>query len=157
PYSSLRADPLGVKALYESIDPLLPARRNLQTLSKLGDGRETTLLWLGEDARKLRFSEDDFDHLETFVRTGGRLVLAALPIPKKPLRSGFVPPARGKRAIVGAPTNAPSMGDELDPRTISIKDRWDLSLDYADLPGATDRSSHTARTPALASLRPADP
>ena len=42
PYSSLRAAPLGSKALYESLDQLMPARRHLQPLSKLGDGRDTT-------------------------------------------------------------------------------------------------------------------
>jgi len=44
PYSSLRADPLGTKALFDSLDPLVPARRNLLPLSKLGEGRDTTQL-----------------------------------------------------------------------------------------------------------------
>src|SRR5438067_4682472 len=46
-YSSLRADPLGAKAYYESLDNLLVARRNFKPLSKLGDGRDTTLFYLG--------------------------------------------------------------------------------------------------------------
>ena len=41
PYSSLRADPLGTKALFESLEPLVETRRHLQTLSKLSDGRDT--------------------------------------------------------------------------------------------------------------------
>src|SRR5436189_6446428 len=65
PYSSLRADPLGSKALYESLGHLMPARRHLQPLSRLGDGRDATLIWLGEDARKLRFLPGEFKDLET--------------------------------------------------------------------------------------------
>jgi hypothetical protein len=154
-YSSLRADPLGAKALYESLDALLPARRNRQSLSKLGDGHETTLLWLGEDARRLRFSRDEFKNLETFVRTGGRLVISAFPVAKKPLRSGFVPPKTKKKGGTVTNTNAPPVpgGEDFELDTISIKDRWNLSLDYADFPQTGDKS----HVPALASLRLADP
>src|SRR5438552_9474299 len=49
-YSSLRADPLGAKAFYESLDTLLATRRNYRPFSKLGDGRETTLFYLGSQS-----------------------------------------------------------------------------------------------------------
>src|SRR4051812_31044400 len=82
-YSSLRADPLGVKALYESLDKLLGTRRNYRPFSKLGDGRDTALLYLGSqsafmfDTRSdLRLPPEDFTHLESFVRDGGRLVIS---------------------------------------------------------------------------------
>lgn len=48
-YSSLRADPPGAKALYESLDQFLSVRRNYQPLTRLDEGRHTELL-----GRKLR-------------------------------------------------------------------------------------------------------
>ena len=76
-YSSLRTDPLGAKALYESLDHLLTARRNYRSLAKLGDGRDTTLFYLGsratfmfDSASDLRLSLEEFKSLESFVADG---------------------------------------------------------------------------------------
>jgi hypothetical protein len=155
PYSSLRADPLGTKALYESLDALVPTRRNLQPISRLTEGNETTLLRIGEQMPELRFSPSEFKNLERFVRTGGRLVLGAFPVPKRPLSSGFIPPGARRRGPVVVSTNAPPAPDDADlaRRAISIKDRWDLSFDYADLP----QIAVQPHVPALASLRVGDP
>lgn len=144
PYSSLRADPLGAKALYESLDRIMPVRRYLQALSKLGDGRDTTLLWLGDEAKDLRFLPSEFKDLETFVRTGGRLVIGVLPIVDRPRINRFATrPPGGRGPPPGpAPTNSPSFqpGDEFaDLRKLSIRDRWTLSFDYTDLSKTQDR------------------
>jgi len=145
PYSSLRADPLGSKALYESLGHLMLARRHLQPLSKLGDGRDTTLVWLGEDVKKLRFLPDEFKELETFVRTGGRVVVGLLPVLERPRINRFAArsapgkgvPTRPANPPPGtAPTNSPGWqpGDEFeDFRKISIRDRWNVSFDYTEL------------------------
>ena len=150
PYSSLRADPLGSKALYESLDHLMPARRHLQPLSKLGEGRDTTLIWLGEEAKELRFLPGEFKDIETFVRTGGRVVIGLLPVLEKPRINRFATrSARGKgspprpaNAPPGpAPTNSPGWqpGDEFeDFRKISVRDRWNVSFDYAELSKTDD-------------------
>jgi len=146
PYSSLRADPLGSKAFYESLDRLVAARRHLQALSKLGDGRDTTLLWLGEDVRDLRLLPSEFKDLETFVRIGGRVVIGLLPVLESPRINRFAArAARGKGAPppppVVAPTNSPGWqpGDEFeDLRRISIRDRWNVSFDYAGLSKTDD-------------------
>jgi hypothetical protein len=151
PYSSLRADPLGAKALYESLDRIIPVRRYLQPLSKLGEGRDTTLLWLGDDAKDLRFLPSEFKDLETFVRTGGRLVIGLLPILDRPRLNRFVtrprggrgaPPGPGGLPPATAPTNSPSFqpGDEFaDLRKISMRDRWNLSFAYAELSKTEDK------------------
>src|SRR4029434_4742845 len=89
PYSSLRADPLGSKALFESLDALIPARRNLQPLSKLVEGRDTTLLWLGADSSEARFQPEEYKRFDAFVRTGGRLIFSFRPVPRKPLPNSF--------------------------------------------------------------------
>jgi hypothetical protein len=167
PYSSLRADPLGSKALFESLDHLMPARRHLQPLSKLGDGRGTTLVWLGEDVKKLRFLPNEFKDLETFVRTGGRMVIGLLPVLERPRINRFAArsaPGRGIPTRPGnpppgpAPTNFPGRqpGDEFeDFRKISIHDRWNVSFDYAELSKTDDGRI----VPALAARRgmPNDP
>jgi hypothetical protein len=137
PYSSLRADPLGSKALYESVDALLPARRHRHPLSKLGEGRETTLLWLGEEAKNLRFLPGELKELEAFVRTGGRLVIGLLPVLERPQGNRIQTlAARRKGGPVAAPTNNPAVpplnGME-DPEKIAISDRWNLSFDYSEL------------------------
>ena len=136
PYSSLRADPLGTKALFESLEPLVETRRHVRSLAKLSDGRDTTLLWLGAEPHSLRFAPEDFQRIETFVRSGGRVVISLVPVQESP---------RGNRFATGPPvtkrplritTNAPPLrpGEEFaDPQTISIRDRWNLAIDHASL------------------------
>ena len=50
-YSSLRADPLGVKVFYEGLKnlPGLFVRRNYQPLFKLQDARDATVFYLGAE------------------------------------------------------------------------------------------------------------
>src|SRR5881396_842166 len=91
-YSSLRADPLGTKALYDSLEALVPTRRHFRPLTKLGDGTDTTLLYLGAEVRDLRFSAAQFKELETFVRSGGRLVIALFPSFQDPWPGSFLTP-----------------------------------------------------------------
>ena len=76
-YSSLRADPLGTKAFYESIDRL-PGRnvnRHLHPLTRLRGSRDVTVLVLGTPSLAA-VDAGFFEHLERIARTGGRVVLA---------------------------------------------------------------------------------
>ena len=141
-YSSLRADPLGTMALYESLQRLMPAERLYRPLSRLGEERQTTLLFLGVEAKNLHFSADEFRDLESFVSEGGRLVISIFPTYQKPKPTPSLktakpdtappkPPA-GKKRVQNSP---PVEEDELAARgAISIKDRWKLSFNYVDLP-----------------------
>ena len=136
PYSSLRADPLGTKALYESLEPLVETRRHLQTLSKLSDGRDTTLLWLGAEPLSLRFVPEEFQRIETFVRNGGRVVISLVPVQDSPRANRFVAGRPLTKRPTTITTNAPALrpGEEFaDPRSISIRDRWNLTIDHAPL------------------------
>lgn len=152
PYSSLRADPLGTKALYESFEPLVETRRHLRSLAKLPDGPDTTLLWLGAEPADLRFSPEDYQRLETFVRSGGRLVISLLPSQIAPRLNRFSGNAAARRARLG--TNAPPVrpGEEFaDPSTISFRDRWAIDLGFEKLTSLDDRI-----VPENASLRRTD-
>lgn len=132
-YSSFRADPVGTKALYESLDNLLTAKRHLQPLTKLGDGRDTALLWLGDSPSSLRLLPEEFKELETFARTGGRLVISFSPVLQLPRTNQFALAAARKGALPpAANTNLPrNLPDWF--RRVDIQTQWNLSFDYADL------------------------
>ena len=131
-YSSFRTDPIGTKALYESLDALVSTRRNLQPLSKLGDGRDTTLLWLGAPPYSLSLLPEDFRELETFARSGGRLVVAAASVFQRQRTNLFALAAARKGTPGGGPTNLPpNLPEEF--RRVDIRQQWHLSFDYADL------------------------
>ena len=81
-YSSLRADPLGTKALYESLGRCrhIEVERNYDDLGTLDPGPDTAVLWLGDTIQ----SHEQIDGhtigmLNGFVRRGGRLVFVFLP------------------------------------------------------------------------------
>lgn len=87
PYSSLRADPLGTKALYQSLDQsgLHETDRFFEPTPKLGGGADTTLLVLGTEPAALRYLPiGERKLLEEFVFTGGHIVIALHPYLKRP-------------------------------------------------------------------------
>ena len=101
PCSSLRADPLGAKALHESLGRLVEVRRNYRPRLQAGQGADTTLLLLGIADAEARYSPEDFRELEEFAAAGGRVVLA--------LQSSFgasVPPSLQIKSLSRA-TNTP--------------------------------------------------
>ena len=88
PYSSLRSDPLGAKALYESLDDVGEVK-----VSRLFKARETLLgthdaiLVLGVDpAAWADIKPDTLEQYEKLANSGVRLVIAFLPV-----RAGFAP------------------------------------------------------------------
>jgi len=125
-YSSFRADPLGSKALYESLESLLPTSRHVEGWSRLREGRETTLLYLGADPDELKFPRHDLQSLEMFVSSGGRLVISLVTQYKK---KGGAPPA-GQR----------------EEKLIEAGQRWGFEVKHAHLPRENERYQHaTAR------------
>ena len=75
PYSSLRADPLGSRVYYESLEQLGGAgvRRFIQPVGKLPHGREATLFIFGLAWDEMSASPNEFKAIDNFVREGGRL------------------------------------------------------------------------------------
>lgn len=79
PYSSLRADPLGTAALYESLDALagIDASRNYQDIPRDSNGLGKTMVLAGTSPMLLTIpSSRDLAFFREFVSSGGRLVLA---------------------------------------------------------------------------------
>ena len=79
PYSSLRTDPLGSRALFESIDDLSEDRvsRNFGPLDRIENRNGSTLLIIGLTGDESRFREEGWQSLlKNISRTGGRLVIS---------------------------------------------------------------------------------
>ncbi len=88
PYSSLRADPLGTKALYESLAGLddLHVSRLYKPRTALTPGSTLLVLGLGPVAWD-EISQKTLTEYENLVAKGGRLILGFVPVyaPKKKL------------------------------------------------------------------------
>jgi hypothetical protein len=81
PSSSRRADPLGSKALLQSLarQPGIRVRQNLEPLRRISDPANSTLLLLGVPSGEVDHpgaSPEENRHLLDFVDQGGRLVIA---------------------------------------------------------------------------------
>jgi hypothetical protein len=82
PYSSLRTDPLGSKALYESLGriPGISTDRNYIALPRIPKGN-ATVLFVGQNPFKFEaMTEDDIKEYESLAGSGARVVIAMLPV-----------------------------------------------------------------------------
>jgi hypothetical protein len=153
-YSSLRADPLGAKAFFESLGKLpdLEVRRNFAPLDQLRETRDMTLFYFGIEAEDLRLLDENLaTQWEALASNGGRLVLSLLPLNTRPLRERW----RGDQAETAklelkksnakksSPKSPPTkqVPDKSNkdrpsglPRLVSLAERWGFGLGYADLP-----------------------
>jgi hypothetical protein len=108
PYSSLRADPLGTMALYESLGrlPGVGVRRDYSTAGRLPEDGTVTYLHLAADPYDWRqMPREVVNEVERFLTLGGRLVVAFEPDWRgsaPTVTTWTVPPA-----VVPGPTNAP--------------------------------------------------
>jgi hypothetical protein len=86
PYSSLRADPFGTKALYESLQtfPGATVTRNLKPLTAL-DGTQGVVFYNGVDPWTFRRSSiKDLERFEAVLQHGARLVISFRPMMAAP-------------------------------------------------------------------------
>jgi hypothetical protein len=81
-YSSLRADPLGTRAFYESLErmPGLSVRRDFSTGNELPEGKDTVYLHLAGSRFDWTSLPDDLTReIEHFLAAGGRLAVTFFP------------------------------------------------------------------------------
>lgn len=137
-YSSLRADPLGTKALYDSYGHLLSVQRNFLPFPKLEATRNTALFVLGLDPKDLRLSQIDARDLEHYVITGGRLIVSFYPVYQA---SQLLPRAAGPTAA-GKPAKSPKNPDpeDEDDGKVSLSTRWKFGLEFAALERNEDQT-----------------
>ncbi len=78
-YSSFRDDPLGLGVLHDALSqiPEMRVERNLDTLTTLPEHPARTLVLAGTPPREwAKVTRDEFDALNTAIRSGSRLVIA---------------------------------------------------------------------------------
>jgi hypothetical protein len=78
-YSSLRSDPMGSMALYESFSKILKVERLYKSRSQIHAGPETAVFILGVASSKM--SAEAFKEYENLTAKGARVVIAFLPDP----------------------------------------------------------------------------
>jgi hypothetical protein len=82
-YSSLRTDPMGAMALYESIGKVLKVERLYKSRGQSEPGPGTTIFVLGvEPVAWAKLKTETLEEYEHLTRNGARLVIAFLPVSK---------------------------------------------------------------------------
>jgi hypothetical protein len=105
PYSSLRSDPLGTMALFESLAdmPRLTVVRDFSPDNRLPPGRGTTYLHLAATpAEWLDTPLELAAEIQGYLSAGGRLIIAFLPETSRP----FTPAASPSVPATGPPNKA---------------------------------------------------
>jgi hypothetical protein len=112
----LRCGSSAGSTLFESLARLngLSVRRNYETLSKFGSGRDTTFLYLGVKADKWEYVEVDLlKPFEKIANEGGRLVFSFMPVVN--------PPDENDRLKSRSPAPAKESGRNYPPNNIEKK------------------------------------
>lgn len=147
PYSSLRADPLGTMALYESLArlPELTVRRDHSDANKLPETPNTTYLHLGADESAWHeLPVDLFNEIESFATRGGRLAITLAPVTGPRYFSFTTPPTVTNTAGTNAParkkTRVRKILEEDGPpvRSASLGERWGLEFGHERLTRGED-------------------
>jgi hypothetical protein len=141
-YSSLRADPLGTKIFYESLNTVrgISVQRNYQSVSKLMDQQKKTIFFFGLHSHFLRYADkNDINILEDIVSGGGRLVILLYPSDKKRAASGDKDNKEEKKSLPCKDY------DDCKSRSISLMDRWGFTLACNESPEATEPAREAKR------------
>lgn len=142
PYSSLRTDPLGTMAFYESLEALpgISTERDFQNVNRLPAGKGAAYLHLAARSQDWRWlPEELFAEIERFVRGGGRLAITFHPEATRPAAfTGAVGPL-APSPKKGTQAGPPQRPDEPPEGQISLRRRWGVALTHVPLkPGETD-------------------
>jgi len=134
-YSSLRSDPLGTRGFYESLKQMegLSVTRSFKPLSKIRDGKDTTLFYAGVPVSESDGAPREFvEALEQIAFTGGRVVLTFLPVTSFPLIKSDTPDEPEKEENKG---KAPEEKEKkntvmLQNESVSLRQHWGIWPDY---------------------------
>lgn len=129
-YSSLRSDPIGTMAFYESLAALsgFQTRRDFSN-PRHWPPRNTTYFHLAVPIEEWRgLSDTTYKEMEQFATGGGRLVITLLPVPVKAISSTdrtSAPPASGSP-------------ETEKPQPTPYRDRWAVNFDVINLEKSRD-------------------
>jgi hypothetical protein len=119
-YSSLRADPLGTMAFYESLQkfPGLTVQRDFSTANRLPAGLGTTYFNIAAPVEAWRLlPAATFDEIERFVNSGGRFVITIFP---------------------GSPDMSRVLEPERAPKLSTLRERWGVDFRIVNLQAGAD-------------------
>ncbi len=147
-YSSLRADPLGTMAFYESLDQLpgISVRRDHSSANRLPAGKNTSYLHLAARTYEWEeISEETWKEIDSFVHSGGRLAITFFPekgqdtwsysIPVTTTNTATGTNAPGAKGITTKRGNLRKKLKEQDGgvQGVSVAERWGVSFGHAKL------------------------
>lgn len=155
-YSSLRLDPLGTSAFYESLSamPGLEVQRDFRMTDELPEGRNVAYLHLAGDQEQWdEIPESSYNEIDTFLRHGGRLVVALFPETSKtfnnisrqqktistgsPKKKAMLKPKPGKKK---KDTN-----EDKFFKTVSLPNKWGFGFEFKELKHGLDGVYEPAR------------
>lgn len=138
PYSSLRTDPLGAKALYESLArcPGITAERSYMPPEKLATGSGAAILFLGDtmpnSAGDKIFSSESVGAINTQMRKGARIVITIMPRNTKAPEKSAKKHEREKKPGKNQEKETKEIKLDKADTKVSIHD-W-LGINYGDFP-----------------------
>ena len=123
PYSTLRTDPLGAKALFEALDELpgCDVRRNFRPLVRLHPAKPVTLIYAGVK-RKSEWGEEEFREFQSLVASGTRVLFAFTP--EEPSAPDDEPPK-----VIEKKEQAPVEAEDKEKPLIAEKNEADKKAD----------------------------
>lgn len=145
PYSSLRSDPLGTMAFYESLErlPGVSVSRDYRMSNELPDGPGTLYLHLGAERDEWESVPEDLMHeVGAFLARGGRLVVAFSPETRAPWKPKPEDKADEKKTDKEPTKKGSGTDDEKEENPkIPLKDKWGVSFGYVDLSETDDEAT----------------
>jgi hypothetical protein len=119
-YSSLRSDPLGIRAFYSSLENINAAlvSRNYLALQNLKFKERTAFFYVGIAAiNSESVSSEWLNVFERLTNTGGRLLLSFLPVERKPadwrMSKCFAPTEKAEDKEKAQPNDGPNGSENL--------------------------------------------
>lgn len=143
-YSSLRADPLGAMAFYESLEkiPGLSVRRDFSASDRLPEEPRTVYLHLaGNRFEWNRLPPDSFREIKDFLARDGRLVITFFPQTEREIfrfsgeeETNSVKSAKAKNEKMTPPTPAKKKKTNTDAESdVSLEDEWNFHTGFQKL------------------------
>ena len=141
-YSSLRSDPLGARALYDSLKTFdnIDVQRNYQFLRSVKFEPDTTFFYLGvSGVDNDSVPQELVEVFDRLTQSGGRLVLSFLPVLKNAAKKAkkTLPEKESKSEKAGNPGSPERLQKN---KLVSIKKHWGIGLAFnANLPTEDDK------------------
>ena len=138
-YSSLRTDPFGTKAFYESLRDCcdLKVSRNFEEFSKIKNNANSTIIFAGASFPGDEIPESFFKDLESFMKNGGRLIVTykTSGFLRKITIEGQKRQEEKEKTKKKKPDKSPEEDENALIKFISLSERWGLKYEEGEWEG----------------------